>query len=499
MSVITSPWGRFITRKLEMRINIMKTKFTIIFTFIILMTACGGGGGGPLLSSITGSGITGSLSTSPIKTRGVITGFGSIFVNGVEFETDSADVTLDDNTGVQSDLKLGMVVEITGAIDDGGTTGNATQINFDDDVQGPVSTITDNADLNQKELLILDTTVIADAITTIFEDVTFDTLSTGDLLEVSGFFDASGNLLATRIEKKEDFTAGTSEIEIKGTVSNLLNSTFSLGSFTVDFSTADLNEVPGGSITSGMFVEVKGTLNGVAISATEVDLEDDFFGEDEDEVSVEGVISSFNGSDDFIVAGQQIDASSAVLFPATLNLQDDISVEVEGPIVGGVLIAETVEARDGEIELSGNVSSVNASTRAITLQFANGTITFITDAKTQLEDDTDVVDILTFDDINSGDYLEVKALDNGSELVALEVKRDEDDEDKIQGPVESFSEQNLTVTVLGLTFSVDGAVFENVNDVTITASEFFNTLTTSSLIKLVDENTDGTAEEVEFE
>lgn len=462
------------------------------------MTACGGGGG-PVISSITGSCITGSLSTSPIKTRGVITGFGSIFVNGVEFETDSASVTLDDNSGLQSDLKLGMVVEITGVIDDSGATGNATQISFDDDVQGPVSTITINADLTQKELVILNTTVIVDAITTIFEDITFDTLSAGDLLEVSGFFDGSGSLLATRIEKKEDFSAGVSEIEIKGTVSNLLNSTFTLGSFTVDFSSADLNEVPGGNITSGMFVEVKGTLNGVTITATEVDLEEGFFAEDEDEVSVEGIISSFNSRDDFIVAGQQIDASSAVLLPSTLELQDNISVEVEGPIVGGVLIAETVEARDGEIELSGNVSTVNASTRTITLQFANGTIDFKTDAKTQLEDDTDIVNILTFDDINSGDYLEVKALDNGSELVAVELKRDEDDKDIIQGPVESFSEQNLTVTVLGLSFSVDGAVFQDTNDQAISSSDFFNTITANTLIKLIDENTDGTAEEVEFE
>ncbi len=55
---------------------------------------------------------------------------------------------------------------------------------------------------------------------------------------------------ATRVEKKDEFVAGISEVEVKGVVSALSGNEFSLGGFTVEFSGADLSGVPGGALAA---------------------------------------------------------------------------------------------------------------------------------------------------------------------------------------------------------------------------------------------------------
>ena len=63
------------------------TTVSLAIAGVIGLTACGGGGSGSDSSTAT----TGSMITS-----GVVTGFGSVFVDGVEFETDSSSFSLDD-------------------------------------------------------------------------------------------------------------------------------------------------------------------------------------------------------------------------------------------------------------------------------------------------------------------------------------------------------------------------------------------------------------------
>ena len=48
------------------------------------------------------------------------------------------------------------------------------------------------------------------------------------------------------------------------------------------------------------------------------------------------------------VNGQLVDASAATFDPASLSntLADGIQVEVEGPIIGGVMLAQEVELND---------------------------------------------------------------------------------------------------------------------------------------------------------
>ena len=458
--------------------------------------ACGGGGGGGLVSGIGGTGITAS---------GTITGFGSIFVNGVEFETGTADVTLDDNVGSEAELRLGMVVRVQGTVDDSGTRGTASTVEFDDNVQGPVSgPIVTGPDGLSKTFTVLGVGVRADSTKTVFDGVGFDTLAVNDSVEVSGFFDGAGVVQATRIEKKEDFQPSLSEVELKGTVSGLSGTSFTLGSFTVEFAGADLSRVPGGVITDGLPVEVKGTLAGTTITASRIAQEDDLFGDDEAKVSLEGIVSNFVSNSSFTVAGQAVNAAAAIFEPAGLTLADGIEVEVEGPIVAGVLQAVKVEARGGNIKLEARVSAVNTPPGTLTLQFVPGTLNVVVDSRTALRDDTGVDDSLTLNEIVASNFLEVEAFrdDSTGALIATEIRRDTLDDDILQGPVDDCA-ADTSVTVLGLSYTLLAGTteYQDQNDLPIDGTTFCSGANTAGFfVKIRDDLApDGIADEAELE
>lgn len=480
-----------------------------VATLIAAMSvaSCGGGGGGGGGGASGGGGQAGIGGTGATGgSSGAISGFGSIFVNGVEFETSSANIFIDGEPATEADLRLGMVVRIDGTFDDNGTSGDANEVRFDDDVQGQISAIVENADGTAKTLTVLGVQVVADAVDTIFDDTSYSALLVGDFIEVSGFFDSNGVLFATRIEDKGSFVAGVSEIELKGQVAflNTSASSFAIGSgttFNVDYSSADLSDVSGGTLSNGMQVEVKGSLSGNTITATRIEEEDDLFGGNVDKVEVEGLVTNFVSSSDFKVAGQQVNASSATLSPAGLVLGNDIKVEVEGPLQGGVINAVKVEARGGDIEIHSNVSSVDNANGTITMLFAGKieTIAFEVNNQTRLDDKTGAVENLSLGDIGGGDFLEVRLIQNGPDLLALEVRREDQDDTILQAPVDSFV-GDVSVTLLGVTYSTAGAQFEDLAEVPISGTAFYDALDVGELIKIKDEDlADGVADAVEFE
>ena len=110
---------------------------------------------------------------------------------------------------------------------------------------------------------------------------------------------------------------------------------------------------------NGLFVEVEGIIQTQAptsILAREIELEEEDLGDEVDDVSLQGVISNFIRPMNFEIDGQAIDASAAQISPAGATLSNGLEVEVEGDIVGGVLIAEELEVREGETELQTTVS-----------------------------------------------------------------------------------------------------------------------------------------------
>ncbi len=479
--------SRYLTRTLA-------ALLTVGMSFILI--ACGGGGGG---------GDTVTSTSTPITARGAITGFGSIYVNGVRYHTGSSSVTIDDNPGVESDLQLGMVVTVSGTRNDD-STGTASSIVFDNELQGPIANLVTDLDGMTKTFTVLGIGVIVDRVSTSFHDITFDTLAEGDLVEVSGFYDGSLVLNATFLERKSAFTPGVSEVELKGTVANSAADSFEVNGITVNYDpngvTTDLSNIPGG-VSNGTFVEVKGTLGNTGeIDATRIALEDSGFDDNIDKVSVEGIITDYIDDSDFMISGTPIDASSATFFPSSLTLGNGIKVEAEGPMVNGTLQALTIGARGGdEIKIDALITTVSTTDNSITLDLVNGSITVFVNNRTRMDDNTGSVSQLTISDLSSGDFVEVRGLlDNSDQVVLSELRRDDPDDVILQGRVESFT-SGSSITILGVTlFTAGSTQFEDVNDSPISSGSFYGSLTVGSLVKIKDNQPgDGTANEVEFE
>ena len=485
--------------------------FPVLASVIVLLAAgcgSGGGGGGGGGGLFAGGGIGGTGITS-----GTVTGFGSVFVNGIEFETDSSSFDVDDdNAASQNDLDIGMVVTVVGTVNDDGVSGDAVSIEYDDEVEGPIANNpVEDADMTTKTFTVFDITVIVDKNTTVFSATDYASLSKNDMVEISGFFDGSGVLTATWIEKQGELSLGSSEVEIKGTVTDFNDvDTFTLDGVTVMFDgTTDLSEIPGGVIADGQYVEVKGVLNtATAIFALRIELEDEGFEDSNNAVSIEGLVTDYNGLGDFKVSGQQVDATAADISPQSLaaSLGNGDKVEVEGLVTGGVLRAAEVEQRGGTIKIGAQVTGVDVFGATLSLKVVLGepAITVLIDTQTQMEDDELDVEPFSLADIKVEDELIIKGfVASGGAVVATQLQRKVLEAYELQGPVAAAGGNDLagSVTILGVTIATDEETgFEAANEDGLSGTVFYQQVVPGDLVEFQDDvPVNGVADEVGFE
>ena len=482
----------------------------------------GGSGGGSGDAGDTGAGISGSG-----KAVGVITQFGSIFVNGVEYDTSNAVIVVNGVIATEDDLGVGMVVFIQGTVNEDGVTGVAEVVIVDDNLKGPISEITSATDesgalLDARQITVLGIDVVIERTGTVFEGTTFESLSAGDFVEIYGFAESGNNIRATRVER-ENFVAGVTKVEVYGAVNALDTTaeTFMLGNYTVNYSAAIFDDIDESTFADGLLVEVKGTLasaDALSIDATKIeptgidggDAEDNgevdvdtSFGDD-DEFTTEGTISSYDpATNTFVINGTTIDAASAELVPSNLILEDGLIVQVEGRFSGDVLIAEEIKSRRGRIEIEARISGLDEATQSITLNLGVGVLDVAITAQTLMDDDRDSRDDrFNFEDLMVGDFLEIEAMDVDGALIATRVDREDEDEDEIslQAPVDDFVAEE-SITLLGLQFAVDSETeYESIGGADVPATAFFAEISSGFLVKLEDEDPlDGVADELEFE
>jgi hypothetical protein len=452
--------------------NTRLVKFFLLVASTGLVAACGGGGGG--------GGVAGGGGTQPGIDRlgvngGVVSGFGSIFVNGVEFETDSAEFEVDDDSSgsSQDDLNIGDTVVVTFDPD---VPGNVAQTVFSDDaVEGPV----DSVDALAGQMVVAGQTVLVDAGTSFDDSLpnpSLDGLNVGDFVEVNGFFDNVNNvwvIRATRIEP------GAGEVEVHGFISGLdeNNMTFSINELVVNYDgTTEIDDnFPGGTtFANGDFAEVKGANPGpnAPLLATKIEAEgfgldaaggpnfDDF---DEVEVEVEGFITRFASASDFDVSGFPVTLTGRTEFEGggRSDLGLNVKVEVEGDLNSDtVLVADKVDIRrSNDLRVTALVDAVNAGANTLVVLG----ITVQVDALTRIEDKSDAdVEPFSLADINVNDYVEVRggADPAGGGTIAASLLEREDPPDvlgedtELRGFVESVAGSSFTIA--GVTIDTDG-------------------------------------------
>ena len=313
----------------------------------------------------------GGIGGTGIISSGVVTGFGSVVVNGSKFDTSNAAIIINgEQIGVgdefvQDNLDIGRVVTVegTGILDD--INAKAVRVIYNDNVRGPVESIRE-IDATTKEVVVLGQTVIVNVITE-FKQTEFDGIAVGDVVAISGYFDDTGFIRATFLEKTVDITT---IFEVTGFVESLDIGlkTFMINGLEIDYSSI-ANNLPQSIPADGLFVEVEGELAvGGEMLAMIIELADELDGDDGDEVEIMGFVTeiiSENGIIKFKIGNQEVHVDSdpeIVLYvdgdPS--DIAPGQKLEAEGSLVDGILVADGIEFwQPDQIEVEGVVTKVD--------------------------------------------------------------------------------------------------------------------------------------------
>src|SRR6267154_5784280 len=436
----------------------MKTSLfgPLLFGTLLALASCGGG--------TSGTGGSGVIST------GTITAFGSVFVNGVEFNTGGATIVLDDNPAAESNLRVGMVVTVSGSRS--GSSGSATRIEVDDALKGFVE-----AKPDANHWTVMGQTVLVDDRTRFENNVQ---PGVGDFAEVHGLVVADGTISGGFIEKKN---APFPAFEVKGFVKNHndASKTFDIGTLTVNYSNALINDMPNsvGNAWNGLLVEAKGSTCATTpvcgtLTASKVEPNGPQM-QEAAEFEIEGFVTSLTSTSDFVVGNQRVVTTGSTRFEGGVasDIAVGVKLEVEGVLAGGVVTASKVEFGDG-IRIEADIDTVGAS--SFTLRGLPG-ITVTVNSLTQFEGGVSGLNNLV-----AGNHVRVRGRASGSNtVIATEVeRRSAESRVELQGPIQSItgSSPNQIVTILGVAVDTTGVVFEDVNRAT-----FFSQAVAGTLVK----------------
>jgi hypothetical protein len=397
---------------------------TLLVLFAAALAACGAGSGG----------ISGSGGVPTGTSRGPIDGFGSVIVNGVAFDSDSAQILKDGLPATQDDLAVGQLIEVAGDFEQR----VATTISYRSEVKGPVtSVVISDPDLGLASVVVLGQTVRVNA-DTVLNGVSLQTLAPGDLLEVSGARAQGGTVFATYLELK----ATLDTYKVVGTVEASAPTSFRIGGLLLDTASADLTDMPGGVVTDGQRVEAKGAPAGwnaavPSLAASKVEPAAVGTGAAGQRLELEGYITDFASPEDFRVLGSPVRTTASTVFQngTSASLTNNVKVQVKGSLDSeGVLVAASCEIQStGAHRTTWTIEATDVQSQAVRVLGVDWSIR----GETELDDNSSAnQDPLTFADLLVGDYVRVRGYRDGSELVAERLRRrDPESEARLRGPV----------------------------------------------------------------
>ena len=290
-------------------------------------------------AGIQGSGLRVFEAIGPIAT----VGGGGVTVGGVDYSTSGARVIIDGHPGKLDHLRAGNVVSIRGTLLQGGHLhiAAASSVTFSGNVRGAVSAV----DVPSAMFFVLGQTVH------VTSDTRFDPrlqpaglqgLQNGAAVEVSGFADAAGDIVASRVSS----VGGSGVARVVGSVQNLdpQQKTFNIHSLSVSYA----NAVVRGTLSEGTSVAVQGPQpagNG-ALNATQVNVATALQAQPGALGRIEGLITDFASGNFFEVDGQAVSVDSLTHLNVQVPLGLNVYVRVTGVFDGnGTLMARRVHSK----------------------------------------------------------------------------------------------------------------------------------------------------------
>jgi hypothetical protein len=342
-------------------------------------------------------------------------------------------MTVDGTSGNQGDLKKGMVVLVNATLTHNYSTNDPPQrtantLVYEDTVEGIVQSVASDG----SSLVVLGQTVAITAATIIDTTVAggnvLNLVPGRDLVEVSGFVTGDGTIVGTLVALK----TGGPDYEVKGFIKNHddARKTFAIGSLTVDYRNAELKDMssPSSNAWNGLLVDVRGIQvssggsgsYGLRMTATKVQSER-LGTEDSEGSEIEGFVTQVLGQGDFFFGNVHVQTNAGTTFEGgTLgDILVGTHLEVEGPLVGGIVNATKVEF-EGEMELQANVATIDPGSNTLALMGLAGLIIQF-DSHTRLGGQGSP---RRLDDLHSGNHLSIHGrLQSGNVILATEVER----------------------------------------------------------------------------
>jgi hypothetical protein len=266
---------------------------------------------------------------------GVVTSVDDVTVNGTTYGSAHAHISINGKGGDKSQLHVGQVVEIEGSVDAKGAI--ADQIWYAAEVRGVVTAANPGTRsfsvLGQTVRMTDDTVIDADSSTSA-------AIAAGAIVEVSGFPNAAGDIVASRVAVLQQ----SDSAQVRGVVAALDQGakTFLIDTLLVDYDGARVD----GHLQNGAIVLVQGDAAGGALLAQGVAVAAPL-GSAGEKGDLEGLITSFASAAEFELNGQRVvgdEKTHYVLHGVALG--PDVGVDVSGQFdERGVLVADKVQVK----------------------------------------------------------------------------------------------------------------------------------------------------------
>ncbi len=276
--------------------------------------------------------------TAAASAFGAITELNSATINGVRYDTTATNVYVNGLPANASDLKLGQVVALDGEVNFSDATGTADEISYSASLIGPV----ENIDATLKQLIVMGQTVLTNADTVFDSSVdpdTFAGLALGATAQISGFRNADGDIIASRIEPDTVSTG----VQLIGTVAglDLANMLFSVDRLTVDYSSATLIDLPMGMPTDGLLVIIRGSLTNGILVVDEIASVSNLVADPGGRAHLGGIVTRFASPSDFDLNGFSVTTIASTRFVNGVvgDLQINAEITIDGEVNLGTLVS----------------------------------------------------------------------------------------------------------------------------------------------------------------
>ena len=441
------------------------------------LAACGGGSGSsgttPLTSATLASSVASSASSSVVLAKatlaqGMVTGFGSVIVNGVHYDVKNAAIDVDGDSHVESELGVGQMLRIIGTLDADGIHGKATKVQGESQLRGAIASI----DLTTGVIVALGQNILITADTFYQDGVTAATLKVGDVIKVSGYSNADGALVATRIEVKTGAAADITQLAGKIADLDTTALTFTLNGVTVNYSKATIADQT--TLANDTLIRVRGKLvDGIfvaeGIQTSPLNIKNDAGFDGDFGFALGGLVTDLVANTSFKLNDATVIVNADTQYEGGVasDLANGLMVKIQGTLdANNNLVASKIKLiLQPQASDNGLVQTVNLDNNTFSV---NG-ITFVVTVDTSFNDGgRDKVRLFSLKDLAVGNTVNVRsykiaATDTTPEqIIATRVERHNapvagaaNFQVEVHGLVESVTDSTIKVAGHNVTLNAD--------------------------------------------